>query len=187
MWWGMQNNEQFTAGPPQMIDGVLYLKGMRSQKLYAVDPIRPRVVWHRPISRLSNLIGVDDSRFYLGGDDISAYDLKTRKILWSVKLHMGTSWAHAILTQGRIYHFSSRGIFEIDKTDGKVVRVFRGGDLDSLGGNVVVTPKMLLTVSNLAVTAYPLTSEPIDAKPNATSAVAVPADRAIATTALEKQ
>ena len=186
-WWWGGNTEQFTAGVPQIVDGILYLKGMRSQKLYAVDPQRPRVVWHRPISRISNLIGVDESRFYLGGDDISAYDLKTRKIVWSVKVHMGTTWAHALLTQDRIYHFSARGIYEVDKTDGKVVRVFRGTDLDSMGGNLIITPKALLAISNLAVTAYPFASKPNDAKLDAASAAAVPADRATVNKGLETQ
>ena len=166
---GDQESEQFTTGVPQIVNGTLYLKGMRSQKLYAVDPQRPKVSWHRPVSRIAYLIGVDESKFYLGGDDVSAFDVKTRRIIWSVKVHMGTTWAHALLTEGRIYHFSARGIFEIVKVDGKVVRVFRGADLDSLGGNLVVTPKLLLTVSNLAVTAYPLNSEQNDAKSNATS------------------
>ena len=99
-------------------------------------------------------------RFYLGGEDISAFDLATRKILWSVKVNLGTSYARPLLTQGRIYHFSSRGIYEIDKADGKVVHLFRGADLQSLGGGLVITPKALLTISNLAITAYPLGAAP---------------------------
>ena len=105
---------------------------------------------------VATLIGVDDERFYLGGEDISAFDLATRKILWSVKVNLGTSWSRPLLTQGRIYHFSPRGIFEIDKADGRVVHLFRGADLDSLGGELLVTPKALLAISNLAITAYPL-------------------------------
>ncbi|MGE5191451.1 MAG: PQQ-binding-like beta-propeller repeat protein [Deltaproteobacteria bacterium] len=153
--WGMRT-EQFTVSPPQMVNGVLFVKGMRSRRLYAVDPVRPKVLWHRPVPRVATLIGIDEGRFYLGGEDISAFDLATRKILWSVKVNLGTTWARPLLTQGRIYHFSSRGIFEIDKADGHVVHLFRGADLQSLGGELLVTPKALLAVSNLAVTAYPL-------------------------------
>src|SRR5262245_43172860 len=153
--WGMRT-EQFTVSPPLMVNGVLFVKGMRSRRLYAVDPVRPKVLWHRPVPKVASLIGADENNFYLGGEDISAFDLATRKILWSVKVNMGTTWAKPLLTRGRIYHFSSRGIFEIDKTDGRVVHLFRGADLDSLGGELLVTPKALLAVSNLAVTAYPL-------------------------------
>ncbi|WP_010584958.1 outer membrane protein assembly factor BamB family protein [Schlesneria paludicola] len=168
-WWNGNQSEPFTVGPPQIINGILYLKGMRSKKLYAVDPQRPRVLWHRSVPRIADLIGIDETRFYLGGEDISAFDLTTRKIIWSVKVNAGSTWAHPVLTQNRIYFFSSRGIYEINKADGKVVRVFRGADLESLGGNIIVTPKALLTVSNLAITAYPLNSESTKAKTDAAS------------------
>lgn len=181
-WWGYQSNEPITMGPPQIVDGILYIKGMKSQKLYAVDPQRPKVVWHRPISKVANLIGVDRDHFYLGGDDVSAYDLKSRKIAWSVKVHLGTTWARSVLTENRIFHFSSRGIFEIDKANGKVVRVFRGTDLESLGGTLVVTPKALLTVSNLAITAYPLNADK-DVKP---AAAILPSDRSVAASTIQK-
>jgi outer membrane protein assembly factor BamB len=153
--WGMRT-EQYTVSPPQLVNGVLYVKGMRSRQLYAVDPVRPKVLWHRPVPRVATLIGVDEGRFYMGGEEISAFDLATRRILWSVRVNLGTTWAKPLLTQGRIYHFSSRGIFEIDKSDGNVVHLFRGTDLQSLGGELLVTPKALLAISNLAVTAYPL-------------------------------
>ena len=153
--WGM-HSEQFTVSSPQIVGGILYVKGMRSRRLYAVDPQRPRVLWHRPVPRVATLIGVDERRFYLGGEDISAFDLATRKIVWSVKVNLGTSWARPLLTQGRIYHFSSRGIYEIDKAEGNVMHLFRGADLQSLGGELIVTPKALLAISNLAITAYPL-------------------------------
>ncbi len=177
--WGgnTMSNEPFTVGPPQMVNGILYLKGMRSRKLYAVDPQRPRVAWHRSVPRVANLIGIDETRFYMGGEDISAFDLASRKIAWSVKLNPGTSCAHSYLTQNRIYHFSSRGIYEIDKGNGKVLRLFRGADVESLGGNLIVTPKALLTVSNLAITAYSLNVTPPDPKADSTSAVRAPTDQ----------
>jgi outer membrane protein assembly factor BamB len=163
--WGMRT-EQFTVSSPQIVNGVLYVKGMRSRQLYAVDPIRPKVLWHRPVPKVATLLGADESHFYLGGEDISAYDLATRKILWSVRVNMGTTWARPLITQGRIYHFSSRGILEIDKSDGHVVHLLRGTDLQSLGGELLVTPKALLAVSNLAVTAYPLNGGPTASNDN---------------------
>jgi len=157
--WGYgMSTEPITVGAPQMVNGILYLKGMKSRKLYAVDPQRPRVLWFRSIPQSANLIGVDESRFYVGGEDISAFDLKTRKIQWAVKMSPGATCSQALLTRNRIYHFSPRGVFEIDKVNGKVVNLLRGADLDSLGGHLIVTPKSLLTVSNLAITAYPLAS-----------------------------
>ena len=169
--WGMQT-EQFTVSPPQMVHGVLFVKGMRSRRLYAVDPVRPKLLWHRPVPKAATLIGADEGRFYLGGEDIAAFDRATRKILWSVKVNLGTTWAKPLLTQGRIYHFSSRGIFEIDKADGRVVHLFRGADLQSLGGELLVTPKALLAISNLAVTAYPLSNGSAGTAENTTGGTA---------------
>lgn len=148
--------DRLTVSPPQMIKGILYVKGMRSNRLYAVDPVRPKVLWHRPVPKIATFIGADDKRFYLGGEEISAFDLATRKIIWSVQVNLGTAYASQLLTQGRIYHFSSHGICEIDKTNGQVAHLIRGADRESLGGELIVTPNALLTVSNLAITAYPI-------------------------------
>jgi outer membrane protein assembly factor BamB len=157
MWWGMpMNNNSLTVSPPMIVDGILYVKGMKSNRLYAIDPQRPKVLWKRPVSKSAVLIGVDDDNFYLGGEDISAYDLTTRRILWSVKVNMATTWGQPLMTKNRIYHFDTRGIYEINKTDGRVMHLFRGADLESLGGVLKLTPKALLAISNLAVTAYPL-------------------------------
>ena len=73
----------------------------------------------------------------------------------------------------------------INNADGKVMRVFRGADLESLGGNLIVTSKALLTISNLAVTAYPLNSETTKAKADAASATSVPATN-VATKGLDQ-
>jgi outer membrane protein assembly factor BamB len=162
MWWGgyRMQVDRLSASAPQMVNGVLYVKGMRSRRLYAVDPQRPKVLWSRPVPKSAILIGVDEQRFYLGGDEISAYDANTRKILWSVNVTPGTSWNRPLLTQGRIYSFSPRGIYEIDKAAGKVVHLLRGADGYSLGGELIVAPHCLLAVSNLAITAYPLGAPP---------------------------
>lgn len=157
--WGMpMNGSSLTVSPPMIVDGVLYVKGMKSTRLYAIDPQRPKVLWKRPVPKSAILVGVDDDNFYLGGEDISAYDLTTRHILWSVKVNMATSWGRPLMTKNRIYHFDTRGIYEINKADGRVVHLFRGADLGSLGGVLKMTPKALLAISNLAVTAYPLES-----------------------------
>jgi hypothetical protein len=70
------------------------------------------------------------------------------------------------VTRSRLYQFSPRGIFEVDKSSGDVVRTFRGADLGSLGGSLFVTPKMLVTVSNVAVTAYALDRDLATARPH---------------------
>lgn len=151
-----QAPERCTTSAPLMVDGVLYFKGMRSRRLYAVDPDCPKVLWARPVSRNSVLCGIDQARIYLGGDEITAYDVKTRELLWSKPVPMGTSWVRPLTTADRIYQFTSRGIYEIDKSSGDVIQIFRGADMDSLGGSLIMTPRALLAVSNLAITAYPV-------------------------------
>ena len=162
-----QPPEQFTAGAPLMMNGVLYFKGMRSRRLYAVDPTGPKVLWSRPVSMNSVLCGVDRERIFMGGPEISAYDAKTQQLLWSKLVPEGTSWIHPLMTDDRIFQFTPRGIYEIDKQSGDIVRLFRGADMDSLGGNLLLTPKALVAISNLAITAYPLetASDPAAAKP----------------------
>ena len=60
--------EQFTVSSPQIVNGVLYVKGMRSRRLYAVDPQRPKVLWHRPVPRVATpSVGVDGERAILSG------------------------------------------------------------------------------------------------------------------------
>jgi outer membrane protein assembly factor BamB len=161
--WMMQS-ENLTVSPLRMINGILYVKGMKSNRLYAVDPLRPKVLWHRPVPKSATFIGADDKRFYLGGEEISAFDLTTRKIDWSVQVHLGTTYGNPLITQGRIYHFSGNGIYEIDKKTGAVANLFRGADGHSLGGELIMTPKALLAVSNLAITAYPIQQKLSDNK-----------------------
>jgi outer membrane protein assembly factor BamB len=152
-WWGMPQ-ETLTAGAPLVVENKIYFKGMQSPRLYCVDLAGPALVWKREVSKKSLLIGIDHDRIYLGGEEIMAIDLKTRKLTWSTPVPMATGWIRPVMTEHRVYQFTSRGVYELDKATGDQVRLFRGADLESLGGTMLVTPGALLTVSNLAVTAY---------------------------------
>ena len=46
-------------------DAVL-IKGVKSDRLCAIDPDRMKVVWDRPIAKSARLLGVDDTALYLG-------------------------------------------------------------------------------------------------------------------------
>jgi hypothetical protein len=61
-----------------------------------------------------------------------------------------------IVSGGRVFAFAPRGIFEIDTTNGDTARILRGADLDSFGGTLNRAPGRLIAVSNIAVTAYPV-------------------------------
>ncbi|HVC94391.1 MAG TPA: PQQ-binding-like beta-propeller repeat protein [Pirellulales bacterium] len=152
-WYGMPS-ETLTTGAPQVVENKLYFKGMQSSRLYCIDLAGPSLAWKREVNKTSMLIGVDGERLYLGGAEVEAIELKTRKLKWSAHVPMATGWIRPVLTDRRVYQFTSRGVYELDKANGDTVRLFRGADLDSLGGTLLVTPQGLLTVSNLSITSY---------------------------------
>jgi outer membrane protein assembly factor BamB len=157
-WWG-EPRPLLTAGPPIISDDMLFVKGMRSSRLCAVQLSGPSVAFKRAVGTPAILIGGDEDRLYLGGDEIIAIDRKTQKLLWATKVPIATDYTRPIMTAGRLYQFTPRGIFEIDKLTGDVIKRHRGSDLDSLGGTLRIEGSTLVSVSNLAVTAYALSGE----------------------------
>jgi outer membrane protein assembly factor BamB len=147
-----------TSGEPLFAGGTLFVKGMSSPRLYAIDVASPRLQWKRPVAQSALVIGADDERLYLGGEEITAINLRTRQLDWSTRLPWGTSWTRPLMTDHRLYQFTPRGIYELDKATGDVVRLFRGADLDSAGGVLLATPQTLIALSNSAITAYEIQS-----------------------------
>ena len=162
--WGWYNSVPKSSyfGEPIFSDDKLFVKGGKSSKLVVIDPNTPAVLWKRSIDERSRLIAVDSQRAYLTGDELLAIDLNTRKLAWSHRLPQGTTHVSPLVTRSRIYQFTPRGIYEINKADGKLVRLFRGADLESTGGALHLANNTLVAVSNLGVTAYSLQS-PSDA------------------------
>lgn len=140
--------------------GLLFTKGMRSPRLLGVAVDGPKLVWKRPVSDSAVLVAVDDERVYLSGEELTAYSLKTQELLWATPLPRSVEWSTPLVTAGRIYQFTSRGVCEVDKATGEIVRIFRGADLESMGGSMFVSAGKLITVSNLAITAYSLGEPP---------------------------
>lgn len=147
-----------TVGAPLIAGNVLYFKSMRSARLYAIDLAAPKLLWKRPVGESSMLIGVDAENIYLGGEEVLAIELASQKLRWATRLPVGTGWIKPVLTKRFVYQFTPRGVFELDKRNGDTARLFRGADLDSLGGQLLVADDALVTVSNLAVTCYPMKS-----------------------------
>jgi outer membrane protein assembly factor BamB len=160
-FYGYQPPPLGTSGP-LAAGGRLFAKGMRSPRIVAVEPGGPTIAWRRPIDVTAVLVGADDKRLYTGGEELAAYDLDSQELIWSTRLPRSAAWSAAVLTKTRLYQFTSRGIYEIDKQTGRVLGLFRGADLDALGGSLFVTPTALVTVSNVAITAYPLNEPPSD-------------------------
>ena len=123
--------------------------------LYALDAVGPSLLWKRPLNGDETIIGIDTKRAYILGHDLSAMDLATRQLVWSIPMPTETGDMHAIQMKDRIYVLTSRGIYEIDAATGDRLRVFRGMDRGAAGRLEVARDK-LLCVTPTAITAYPL-------------------------------
>lgn len=153
--WYNQPHQLTTVAAPQAVGNMLYLKGMRSSRLYAIDLSGPKLLWKRPVSDSAMLIGVDQNNLYLGGEEVMAIDLESQRLLWATRLPIATGWIQPQLSSHYVYQFTPRGVFALDKKSGDTAKLFRGADLDSLGGKLITGTDNWLTVSNLAITAYP--------------------------------
>jgi len=144
-----------TSGP-LVAGGLIFAKGMNSPRLLGLAADGPTVAWNRPVARSAVLVTADDERIYLGGEELTAYSLKTQELAWATQLPRSADWSVPLVTANRLYQFTSRGVCEVDKATGDIVNVFRGDDLDSLGGVLFVAGGCLITVSNEGITAYSL-------------------------------
>jgi outer membrane protein assembly factor BamB len=174
-WWGGDDDEAGTSfGPsgPLVAGGHLFVKGMQSPRLLALRPDGSALDWKRSVPENAMLAGIDDQRVYLASDELLAFDLKTQKLLWANNLPVKSMSILPLVTEHRYYQFTPRGIYEVDKETGNVVRLFRGADRDCGGGSILATSNLLITISNRAITAYPL-------KPNSVTGAAVATGRAI--------
>jgi len=177
---------QYDVSGPLTVGGVLICKGMRSPRMVGIAAGGPEQLWTRPVMQSARLIAADEGRIYLGGDELTAYRLDTQELVWATPVPASVDWAMPVATRNRIYQFTSRGVCEVEKSDGKIVRVFRGDDLESLGGALLVTPSAIVTVSNVGITAYALgTDNPPQADGSRPTADAATADAATADSAAE--
>ena len=143
-------------GPaPIPVGDAIVFKGTKGDRLIALDPDRMKRLWERPIAKSARLLGIDSQHIYMGGDDIEAIDLKTRSLKWSTPMPGGSEEGQSLIRPDGIWHFTTRGIFELDPATGHVRRIFRGDDPGASIGDLVVTDQWCLVVSNRSVSAYP--------------------------------
>ena len=154
-----------TPGTAFVHDSVLYFKEAGAYAMYALDLGGPSLKWRRTAEPADMLAGIRGGRAagaasaLLLGESASAIDLSSRAMRWSTGLPVETGMLRPLLAGDRLYVFSSRGVFELDAATGDPARPpFRGADLESLGGALWRCGDRLVSVSNLAVTAYPLSA-----------------------------
>jgi outer membrane protein assembly factor BamB len=155
--WGEAMPEPNTTGGSQLLSAAdaLLIKGMQSDRFYSLDPNRMQVLWDRPIAKSSRLIGADERAAYFGGPELSAVDLRTRDLLWATRVPSGSRTEQVLVRKDGIWQLTPRGIFEVDPKSGAVRHIFRGQDLGTIGGDLVLTDDWLVAVSNRTITAYP--------------------------------
>jgi outer membrane protein assembly factor BamB len=154
-YYNQPQEAEALGGAPMRSDEAFLIKGMQSDRIYAVEPNRMQVLWERPITKSSRLLGVDANTIYLGGAELSALDLGTKKLAWATRVPNGSMDGRVLVRADGLWQLTSRGIYELDPKSGDVRRIFRGSDLGSAGGDLLLTDHWLLAVSNRAVTAYP--------------------------------
>jgi outer membrane protein assembly factor BamB len=175
IFWGwrgemMASEPTPTASLPLSSGEAFLLKGLQSTRLNALDPNRMKVLWERPISKGSRLLAADDRTVYLGGAELSAIDIESRKLLWATRVPGGSANARVLVRKEAIWQSTPRGIIELDPKSGEVRRFFRGKDLGSVGGDLMLTDQLLLAVSNRTITAYPRMGGAIAVSPRSASA-----------------
>jgi outer membrane protein assembly factor BamB len=154
-WYYDMPEPTAAVSPPVSIGEAFIVKGAQSERLYCVDPNRLKIVWDRPITKAARLLGGDDHAIYFGGNELSAIDLKSRRLLWATRV-AGESMQGQVLVRGDgLWQLTPRGIYEIDPRTGDVRRIFRGKDLGAVGGDLYLTDLWLVAVSNRTISAYP--------------------------------
>jgi outer membrane protein assembly factor BamB/tetratricopeptide (TPR) repeat protein len=172
-FWGgnMPTQEPTSTSSIPLSSGEAFLlKGLQSTRLNALDPNRMKVLWERPISKGSRLLAADDRTVYLGGAELSAIDIESRKLLWATRVPGGCANARVLVRKDAIWQSTPRGIIELDPKSGEVRRFFRGKDLGSVGGDLILADQLLLAVSNRTITAYPRMGGAIAVAPRSASA-----------------
>ncbi len=133
----------------------MLVKGAKSDRICAIDPDRMKILWERPIAKSARLLGADSERIYLGGPELAALDLKGRSLLWATPLPAGSEDGAVLARPEGIWQLTPRGIFEVDPKSGHVRRIFRGDDAGAAGGDLLLTDRLLLAISNRTISAYP--------------------------------
>ncbi|WP_298858901.1 PQQ-binding-like beta-propeller repeat protein [uncultured Gimesia sp.] len=154
-----EETELHTNGQMIRDQNLLYFKEAGANEVYALDLSAKKVIWKRPVKVSAQIVGVDQKNVYIMSKELEAIDRKSRKLNWAVSLPVAAGGLSALIDPNDAWVFTSRGIFEISKTNGDIVNIYRGSDLTSLGGAIDLRNGLLICVSNQAVTAYPISTQ----------------------------
>jgi outer membrane protein assembly factor BamB len=158
MWVRAGAGSMMEAGASFLHDGKLIFKGGGIPTLYALDLAGPKLSFKRPVDEDQLLAAVDDSGLYLVGPYFSFIDPQTHVLRWAPPLPTDGQPVQSLKAGNDFLVFTGRGIYRIDPAQQRM-EIFRGIDVDSLGGSLLHIGNKLITVSNRAVTAYDIAAQ----------------------------
>jgi len=144
-------------GTLRFSDGRLLIKEPGSSELLAVDTEARRVAWRRLLSEHARVVAEDPDTYYLLDPQLIALRKDDRRMKFSASLPVGTQALNAADLGEQLAVFTTHGVFAYRKGNGDRAAKFPGYDrAASVGGAVGIVEGKLITLSNLAVTAYAL-------------------------------
>ena len=145
----------------QMIrdQNLIYFKEAGSSEVYALDYSAKKVIWKRPVKVSAQLVGIDQKNVYLMSKELEALDRKSHQLNWAVSLPVAAGGLSALIDPKDAWVFTSRGVFQVSKTNGDIIKIYRNSDFSSLGGAIDLHNGLMICISNRAVTAYPTSSQ----------------------------
>ena len=140
----------------------LLFKDANSSMMFCLDTSKPGLLWKRAVGEDTGFVGMTDSKFFLfsGSTDntfLSTVDIKTGQMIKASKLPDASNGVNAVQLGTDFLIYLSRGFFVVDTENSDVTKdtkVFRGYETDSIGGVILRSGDILLSVSNQAITAY---------------------------------
>lgn len=154
--------ELHTNGQMIRDQNVIYFKEAGSNEVYALDLPAKKVIWKRPVKLSAQIVGLDQKNVYLMSKELEAVDRKSHQLNWAVSLPVAAGGLSALIAPKDAWIFTSRGIFEVSKTNGDIMNIYRGSDLSSLGGAIDLHNGLMICISNQAITAYPTNSPQVE-------------------------
>lgn len=151
-----EETQLHTRGRMLVRDGLLLFKEVGRTELYCVDIQSQNVLWKRPTVSSAMIVDVDDRFIYLMNSELSAHSRVDGKLVWSVKLPIAGGGLSIASGPKTAFVATRRGLFEIDKNDGRIVRIVRTDETDVAGISMQLIGDHLVTISDHAVTGYSL-------------------------------
>ncbi len=156
-----------SVGPPssnpgtlQFSQSLLLIKEPGSDELLAVDVEARQIKWRRLLSGQAHVIAEDADRYFLLDPQLIAIDKTDRRMAFSASLPLGTQAAGVADLGEDLALFTSHGLFAYRKSNGDRVSKFTGYETPTgSGGAAILVGHKLITLSNAAVTAYPLSPQ----------------------------